>query len=44
MIKVEFPTKHLHSQEGEDHDKEEEKEQEWGNRSNRVEERGHKIT
>lgn len=43
MIKVEFPSKHLHSQKGEDDNKEKEEEEKGGDGADRVEKRGHKI-
>lgn len=43
VIKIELPTKNLHSQEREDDNKEEEKEEQRSDGANGVEERGHQV-
>lgn len=42
--KVELPSKHLHTQQGEDDNEEEEEEQQAGNGAHRIQEGSHQIT
>lgn len=43
VVKVEFPPKELHAQQGEDNNEEEEQEQQGGDGANWVEEGGHEV-